>query len=231
MIDRKFYFAVAVFTCVLTGQTTSPPPATEPGTRLKLVPSEPLTEPHFPKPAGSEPARATQPVTGSAPESKVRPAVLNLKPASDPIYLVEDSEPGPEEGQWRTFRRPKVDPVSRNAEGIALQGYDVISYFEKHPDRGRKEFSVEREGVTWLFSSSEHRRLFLEDPDRFVPQYGGFCAYSVAKGYPATADALAYEVDGSKLYLFYDKAVQTVWREDQRRLVVRAERNWPNLHR
>jgi YHS domain-containing protein len=74
----------------------------------------------------------------------------------------------------------------------------VVSYFEDHPKKGRKEFGVEHGGVTWWFSSAEHRKLFVDNPDRFLPQYGGFCAYSVAQGYPATADPGAYKVDGGK---------------------------------
>lgn len=107
----------------------------------------------------------------------------------------------------------------------------MVSYFEDHPKKGRKEFGVEHGGVTWWFSSAEHRKLFVDNPDRFLPQYGGFCAYSVAQGYPATADPGAYKVDGGKLFLYFDKAVQTVWEQDQYHLVGRADKNWPILHR
>lgn len=200
------------------------------GARLKLEPSAPLTELRFPKP---KPGASKPPASDAAArrEPAVRPAILNLKPVGDPIYLVEEPGPDADRDQWRTYRRPKVDRFSKDGEGIGIQGYDVVSYIEKRAEKGRKEFSFEHDGVTWHFANAEHRDLFRKDPERYLPEYGGFCAYSVGRGYPATADPRAYAIEGGKLYLFFDKAVQTVWGQDQRRLVAGADRYWPQLHR
>ena len=185
--------------------------------KLKLVPSEPLTEPIIPK-------RDARP-----PETAPRPSTLSLLPPGDPIYLVEESEDVA--GEWRTYRRPKVDAFSRDAEGVALQGYDVISYREQGPQKGLKSFAVEADGVTWWFASAEHRDLFASDVKRFVPEYGGFCAYAAGKGYPATVDPRAYFVEGDKLYFFFNKVALKVWEQDRRASIVKADRNWPKLHR
>jgi YHS domain-containing protein len=193
------------------------------GAVLKLVPSGPLSEPLPPKQTTT--ANATNSADG------VRPAILKLKPAGDPISFVEESAPDPDSDKWRTYQRPKVDKLSRNGDGVAIHGYDVVSYFERRAESGRKEFSAEYGGIDWYFTSADHRDAFRQDPDRFLPQYGGFCAYSVGRGYPATADPRAFLVKDRKLYLFFDQAVRTVWEQDERHLIVSADRYWPKLHR
>jgi YHS domain-containing protein len=131
----------------------------------------------------------------------------------------------------RTYQRPKVDRFSRDGEGIALHGYDVVSYQEKRAEKGTAEWVAEYGGIRWRFTSERHREEFQKHPESYLPEYGGFCAYSVGRGYPATADPRAFVVDRGKLYLFFDRAVQAVWEQDRARLVDAADRNWPKLHR
>ena len=157
------------------------------------------------------------------------PRRLEIKPSGDPIYIVEEGEWSGD--QWRTYRRPKVDPFSKDADGVALKGYDVISYLEKHDEKGTKVNSASFGGVTWWFASAEHRRIFVADPARFVPEYGGFCAYSIGRGAAATADPRVYSATGGKLYLFFDPAVKAVWDQEQSGSIANADRNWPKLHR
>jgi YHS domain-containing protein len=162
---------------------------------------------------------------------RVRPAILDLKPPGDPIYLVQEPEPEADHDRWRTYARPKVEPFSRDGDGVAVQGYDVVSYLDDEAEKGRKEFSAEYGGTMWWFATAEHRDLFTRDPERYLPVYGGFCAYSVGKGYPATADPRVFTIDGGKLYLFFDRAVRAVWDQDRTRLVGKADNHWPTLHR
>jgi len=190
------------------------------GAKLVLAPSEPLTEPVFKKPARPAPGAE------AAGEPRVRRAILELKPAGDPIYLDEEVQ-----DDWRTYSVPKVEAFSRDGEGVGLQGYDVVSYTEEHAEKGKKGFPAAYGGVTWYFASGEHRDLFVKDPGRFLPAYGGFCAYSIAKGYPVTADPRTFVMEGGTLYLFFDKAVQALWEQDRNRLVSEAGRRWPKLHR
>ncbi len=163
------------------------------------------------------------------PESKIRPAVLELKPAGDPIYLVEESEPGPEQGSWRTYGRPKVDPISRNADGIALQGYVVVSYFENHPEKGRKQFSVERDGGEVAVQQFGASQAVPGSPGSLRAPVRRLLRLLCRGGYLATADARACEIDGSKLHRFYDEAVRAVWAQNQRQLVNRAEKGREEL--
>jgi hypothetical protein len=221
---QHLFLCAVTFSGILTGQQTAPPAKAQ-GAPLQLVPSKPFEQP--PKSVqNGEPAKAP-----TASEPGVRAAILNLKPAGDPIYLVEDPATGSDKDKWRTYQRPKVDRFSRNGEGVAIQGYDVVSYQEHRVEKGTKDFSADYGGLSWHFATADHRTLFLQDPQSFVPEYGGFCAYSVARGYPATADPRAYVVQDRKLYLFFDKVVQAVWEQDQRHFVSAADRYWPELHR
>ena len=183
-----------------------------------LVPSEPIDTVE----------RAARALAKEKPVATT-PRRLEIKPSGDPIYLVEESEWNGD--QWRTYRRPKVDPFSKDADGVALKGYDVISYLEKRDEKGSKVNSASFGGVTWWFASAEHRRMFVADPARFVPEYGGFCAYSVGRGAAATADPRVYSAIGGKLYLFFDPAVKAVWEQEQSSSTANADRNWPKLHR
>jgi YHS domain-containing protein len=214
-MNSRLICALFTFTATLAAQSSTPAPAST-GSGLQLAAPAPLPEKPAPLPAPSQPAR---------------PSTLVLKPAADPLHLVEEPEFDVTSDEWRTARRMKVDAVSHNADGIAIQGYDVLSFLDKDPQKGKPELSVTHAGVTWLFATAEHREQFLQDPDKFIPAFGGFCAYSAAQGYPATADPRAFAVLSGKLYLFFDKAVQKVWEQDQARLIGRAGRNWPRLHR
>ena len=185
---------------------------------LTLVPSEPID--------ALERAAAAR---TQQEQGVVRPLRRDIKPSGDPIYIVEEREWDGD--QWRTYRRPKVDPFSKDSDGVALKGYDVISFLEKEPEKGAKLHASDYGGVTWWFTTEEHRRMFAAEPERFVPEYGGFCAYSVGRGIAASADPRVYAMSGGKLYLFFDPAVKTVWEQERRASLANADRNWPKLHR
>jgi YHS domain-containing protein len=89
-------------------------------------------------------------------------------------------------------------------DGVAIRGYDPIAYFaEMKPVKGLAEFHAEYQGSTFYFSSAAHRDTFTASPDKFAPQYGGYCAFGMAKGYKAVIDPDAFTVVGDKLYLNY----------------------------
>ena len=187
--------------------------------KLILVPSEPMADMIVPAS-----------VLKSNPKSQaVKPDATPVRPASDPIYLEE--EPGQDAAaEWRTYKKPKVDLFSKDGDGAAVQGYDVVSYQEGKPVKGTQDVASEFGGVVWRFATKEHQSMFEQDPRRYVPQFGGFCAYSVSKGYAATASPRAYSIEGGKLTLFFDGAVKAVWEQD-RSAIQKANRNWPLLHR
>ncbi|PQB05558.1 YHS domain-containing (seleno)protein [Aureitalea marina] len=90
--------------------------------------------------------------------------------------------------------------------GYGAAGYDLISYFEGEPEKGDKAFQAEHQGVSYKFISEEHLKSFKKDPERYLPQYGGYCAYAMAlKGDKVGVNPKTFLITGDKLYLFYNK--------------------------
>ena len=95
----------------------------------------------------------------------------------------------------------------------------------------RPQFSYQWMGATWLFATAENRDRFQAEPERYAPQYGGYCAYAVSKGRTASIDPEAWRVVDGKLYLNYSKGVQKKWEQDVAGNVSKADKNWPDLHK
>ena len=111
---------------------------------------------------------------------------------------------------------------------VGASGYDVVSYFtEGMPVKGSKKFSTEYRGAKWHFSSEAHLAQFTENPDRYVPQYGGYCAWAVSNGDTASSDPLQWSIVNDKLYLNYDAEIQDRWKADRDNHISRADQNWP----
>ena len=67
------------------------------------------------------------------------------------------------------------DPINKNWKGLAIKGYDPVAYFELgKPVKGKSEFEYKWEGAKWRFSNSEHLNLFMANPEKYAPQYGGY---------------------------------------------------------
>ena len=125
----------------------------------------------------------------------------------------------------------KVDPVYQHG-GLAIRGYDAVAYYQQSaPVKGSSQFSYQWRGATWLFASAENRDRFQADPERYAPQYGGYCAYAVSKGRTASIDPEAWKIVDGKLYLNYSKGVQKKWEQDVPGNIVKADEYWPDLHR
>src|SRR5688500_1294991 len=122
------------------------------------------------------------------------------------------------------------EPVNKTLFGTALKGYDVVAYYtDAKPVEGSKEYEVEWNGATWRFASAAHQALFAKDPRKYAPQYGGFCAFGVSRGYTVGVDPAAWKIVEGKLYLNYDKEVQSEWLKDVPGYITRADRNWPKI--
>ena len=125
----------------------------------------------------------------------------------------------------------KVDPIYQH-DGLAIRGYDAVAYFQQsQPVKGSSQFSYQWRGATWLFASAENRDRFQADPERYAPQYGGYCAYAVSKGRTVSIDPEAWKIVDGKLYLNYSKGVQKKWEQDVPGNIVKADKYWPDLHK
>ncbi len=115
-------------------------------------------------------------------------------------------------------------------EGVAVGGYDPVAYFtEGKPVKGSEEFTLKHDGATWRFASGENRDAFAADPAKYAPQYGGYCAYAVAKGSTAKAEPDAWTIHDGKLYLNFDKSVRAIWSKDIPGYIKKADANWPGV--
>lgn len=120
------------------------------------------------------------------------------------------------------------------ASGIAtaIKGYDPVAYFTKSaPVLGNQAFAAEYEGQRYLFASAVNRDVFMKEPDKYAPQYGGFCAYGATRGYKAAVDPAAFTVREGKLYLNYSAKVQSLWEKDIPGYIKRADEKWPETRK
>ena len=113
---------------------------------------------------------------------------------------------------------------------LALTGYDPVSYFSgRAPSKGSASFTSQYRGQTYRFATAANRNTFAANPQKYAPQYDGYCAYGVARGYKVGVDPLAYKVVGGKLYVNYSRSVQRTWSRDVPGYIAKAEANWPGL--
>ncbi|WP_417672273.1 YHS domain-containing (seleno)protein [Roseibium sp.] len=113
---------------------------------------------------------------------------------------------------------------------LALTGYDPVSYFYgSAPLKGKADFTAKHKGLTYRFASAQNRDAFVSEPARFAPQFDGYCAYGVSRGYKVGVDPLAYKVVAGKLYLNYSRSVQRTWSRDIPGYIAKANETWPGI--
>jgi YHS domain-containing protein len=115
------------------------------------------------------------------------------------------------------------------AEG-AIRGYDPVAFFkDQKPVQGARDIHYTWNGATWYFSSIENKKAFENDPEKYAPQYGGYCAFGTANGYKAPSQPETGCVVDGKLYFNYNKQVQKDWSNNRSELIQKADKNWPQV--
>jgi YHS domain-containing protein len=119
-------------------------------------------------------------------------------------------------------------------KGYVAEGYDVVSYFSAKPEKGSKEFTTTYDSVKFKFSSKKNLETFKNSPIKYIPAYGGYCAYAVgAKAKKVSIDPETFEIRDGKLYLFYNSwGTNTfeMWKEEgAEKLKVNADKNWVKI--
>lgn len=124
-----------------------------------------------------------------------------------------------------------LDPVYTSwYSNLAIKGYDPVAYFtDNKPVKGDAEFEFDWQGATWRFSSDDNRQRFINDPEEYAPQYGGYCAYAVAENNTAGIDPSQFSIVDGKLYLNYSQKIQNKWLLKQQYYIEQANKNWPAL--
>lgn len=114
---------------------------------------------------------------------------------------------------------------------LALQGYDPVAYFRQGKAvKGSREYRTEYRKAEWRFASRENLERFREEPERYAPRYGGYCAWAMAKGEKAAGNPLFWTLVGDRLYLNYDGEIQDKWLQDRDDLIRAADHNWQRMH-
>ena len=97
----------------------------------------------------------------------------------------------------------------------AINGYDTVAYFtDNKPVKGLDAFVTEWMGAKWKFASQAHLDQFKAGPEKYAPQYGGYCAYGVTQGSLVKVEPEQFTIRDGKLYLNYDADVQAKWLKD-----------------
>jgi len=112
--------------------------------------------------------------------------------------------------------------------GVAIRGFDPVGYFaEGKPIKGSAEFALRWRGATWHFASAANRDLFKASPEKYAPQYGGYCAFGVAQGHIPESDPDLWRIVDGKLYLNLNSKAQELWNRDIPGQIRSADQNWP----
>lgn len=118
-------------------------------------------------------------------------------------------------------------------KGLAIQGYDPVAYFtENKAVEGSKELAYSHNDITYYFSSDANRKKFIASPEKYEPEYGGYCAYAMADGDKVRIDPETFKILDGKLYLFYNfRFTNTLksWNKDENNLLNKANGAWTKI--
>jgi YHS domain-containing protein len=117
--------------------------------------------------------------------------------------------------------------VNATAENVAVKGFDTVAYFTAEKAiEGNPQYSFIWNGAKWYFSSAENMEKFKAAPEIYAPQFGGYCAWAVSKGYTADGDPNAWKIVDGKLYLNYNQKVKEMWEAEQETRIKEGKKNW-----
>ncbi len=118
------------------------------------------------------------------------------------------------------------------ASRVALGGYDAVAFFtDNQPVHGQPSITSEYQGATYFFATAEHKSAFAAAPEKYAPQFGGFCAFGVSVGALFPIDVSTYQVLDGKLYVVLNPDIRKAFDADRAGVLARAEANWPKLVR
>lgn len=130
----------------------------------------------------------------------------------------------------QAYDEKSTSALNLDAKGVALKGYDPVSYFSSGgPAQGQAAFSEKHEGATYWFANAGNRDAFKANPAKYAPAYGGFCAMGVALEKKLDINPQLWRVVDGKLYLNVHKEAQTRWLEDVKGNLAQAEKIWPRI--
>ena len=122
--------------------------------------------------------------------------------------------------------------IDKNMDGVAIKGYDPVAYFtDKKAEMGNEMHSAMWMGAKWQFKREANKMMFEKNPEKYAPQYGGYCAYGVGVNSLFSTDPTVFTIEDGKLYLNKNKDVGMKFNEDVKGNIAKAEKNWPMLNK
>jgi YHS domain-containing protein len=118
-----------------------------------------------------------------------------------------------------------------SGNALAVKGYDLVSYFEGKAQEGKEDFYTTYDGLKYQFISERNKELFMAEPMKYLPQYGGWCAWAMStSGEKVDIDPETFEIREGKLYLFYNKFFNNTYKswieEGPEKLIPVGDKNW-----
>jgi len=137
-------------------------------------------------------------------------------------------------GTATSAAEPPINTLKNSLFGgrtdTAINGYDTVAYFTVgKPVKGQDALATEWMGAKWKFSTQAHLDLFKANPEKYAPQYGGYCAYGVVQDNLVKVEPDQFTVRDGKLYLNYDADIQAKWLKDPAGFIKAADAKFPAL--
>jgi YHS domain-containing protein len=115
-------------------------------------------------------------------------------------------------------------------DGAAIGGYDPVAFFtESKATKGTADYSFNWKEANWQFASQQNLDSFKASPEKYAPQYGGYCAYGTAEGHKAPTEADTWTILNGKLYFNYNQDVKAMWDKDRAKYIEQANGNWQKI--
>ena len=122
------------------------------------------------------------------------------------------------------------DLQNLDSSGVAIQGYDPVAFFtDNRPIKGTPQFQSEYHGAKYYFASAERKAAFDKEPNKYEPQFGGYCAYGTSRGKTVPIKIEAWQIVNGRLLMQYDLDVKDKFNKDQQGNLGKADTNWPGL--
>lgn len=123
-----------------------------------------------------------------------------------------------------------VPQLNLSSDGLALRGHDPVAYFKAGtPKKGDPSLMAKHAGGLYHFSSQKNKILFESDPGKYLPAYGGYCAYGTAVNAKVDGDPNVWNIVDGKLYLNINRSVDRTWKRKKQTYIRQADKIWPKL--
>lgn len=133
-------------------------------------------------------------------------------------------------GAWAAAETNATSGLTAQGPGLAVHGYDVVAYFTSgEPALGHAAHSTVHNGATYRFANQANLDTFTQNPDRYAPKFGGYCAYGVAVGAKFDGDPLLWRIVDGALYLNLNEDIRATWEKDVPGNIAKAEKQWREI--